>query len=244
VNPEEYAIMFRAEDTHWWYRGLRALLDDRWARHLSGPGPLRVLDIGCGTGAVLEQLQARSWGAGIDVAAEALACCRRRKALRIAQASAQALPFGGGCFDAAVLLDVLYHREVPDPLAPLREVRRVLKPEGVLLLNVPAYQWLYSSHDAAIHTRRRFTRGEVEALMNAASFEVLEASYWNTLLFPAIVLARLVRKQAAGRGSDLVRPPGILGARAGAAALALERRWMRLCPLPFGLSIFAVGRSR
>ncbi len=244
MNPVEYETMFRVEDTHWWYQNLHALLETALQRFLApAANPACLLDIGCGTGAALQRLQPLGTAHGLDISTEAIACCRRRGLDRLCRASALDLPYATGSFDAAVLFDVFCHRQVPDAMLPLREAHRVLRPGGVAIANVPAYQWLYSSHDEAVHTARRFTRKEVLALLREAGFEIAYASHWNTLLFPPIVAVRLARRWLAPAESDLE------GARDGLvnkllnALLGCERRLMQRTPLPFGLSIFVVARK-
>jgi len=243
VRPEEYEIMFRVEDRHWWYSGLRAMLGLFWRRHLRGERP-RVLDVGCGTGATLQALRDVAETAGIDAAPQAIRLCRSRGLGATAAASAEALPCPDGMFDAVVSCDVLCHASIRDKALPLREMNRVLKPGGVLLLNLPAYQWLHSSHDVHVQQDRRFTRGEVASLLERCGFDLLDATYWNTILFPAIAPVRLWRKLAPRPASDLDEErPSRLSPLFG-ACLALERAILRFARLPFGLSVFAVARKR
>ncbi len=240
MNRDEYGRMYAVEDVHWWYRGLRALTWQLWNALPDKPaGPL--LDIGCGTGGTL--IGAPVSGVGADMSPEALRFCRERGQRQLARADASALPFRDASFAGALMLDVLYHRAVVDPAAALLEARRVLKPKGVLIVNVPAYNWLLSSHDAAIHTARRFTRSELRALLATAGFRVERITYWNTLLFPAAAAVRLLRKSAARDTSDLAnyRPGAVTRLLEG--ALGIERSCLRAADLPFGLSVIAIVRS-
>lgn len=243
MNLEEYDIMYRVEQRHWWYTGLRALIRYAWRRHIADPN-LRLLDIGCGTGANLSAFGPLAQSVGIDISPRAIQFCRKRKLEDTAVASAMRLPFKAQSFDAVMSMDVLYHRGVPDKSAFLGEARRVLVPEGVLLLNVPAYQWLYSSHDASVHTDRRFTKGEINSLLDEAGFDVVQASYWNTLLFPPMAALRMWRKLRPSEKSDLEAGSGEGMGSLFRAVLALERGLMRIFPLPFGLSIFVTARVR
>jgi len=242
MNREEYAIMFAVEDRHWWYTGLRAMLDGAWRRHLLTQNPL-VLDAGCGTGATLQWISERSERApaGIDLSADALSFCRKRGIRLIARASMMALPFSEAAFDAVISLDVLYHRDVPDRVRALEACISALKPGGLLILNLPAYGWLYSSHDEAVHTAHRFTRRECVRMLEATGFEIVCITYWNTLLFPAIAMARLWRKVCPSAESDLRLPSAVSGRFFG-TVLRIERFLIQLFPMPFGLSIFAVAR--
>ncbi len=243
MDAREYEILHAVEDRHWWYRGLHRLLGNQWRRYVSSRAPA-VLDVGCGTGGVLYQLHHAGSTVGLDIAPEALRYCRRRTPATLTQGSAVALPFAGETFDVTVLLDVLYHRGVPDKQAPLRECHRVLRRGGVLFLNVPAYQWLYSSHDVGIHTDHRFTRREVKRLLLAADFDIRFLSYWNCLLLPGILPVRMARKWSSHRGSDLRNTGDTPVSKVLGTVLRAERWWLRHGRFPFGLSIFAVARKR
>lgn len=240
MNTEEYACMRAVEDTHWWYRGLHALVSRAVGRHLSSGAP--VVDVGCGTGGMAARLESAYVITGVDLAPEAVAFCRERGMTRVAQADAGQLPLAGEVAEGVLLLDVLYHAGVPDRAAVLREAYRIVRPGGIVVLNVPAYQWLYSSHDVAVHTAHRFTRGEINGLLREVGFEIVQSSYWNSLLLPAIVACRVGRKWLPERGSDLDPHTPDWVNRVLGGLLAFERQVMACCAWPAGLSILVVAR--
>jgi len=242
VTVEEYETMFHVENHHWWYLGLRAMMGQFWRRHVAMDAP-RVLDAGCGTGANLVALERLARPVGIDLAPHALRFCRQRGLTRTAVASTLELPFPSAYFDVVLSTDVIPHEAITDKAAPMREICRVLKPGGVFFINVPAYQWLHSSHDAAVHQDRRFTRCEVLDMLRESGFEPLEATYWNTILFPTAALVRLWRKLRPHEASDLASKPSGLSNRVFGSILALERRIMQAGHLPFGLSVLAAARK-
>jgi len=242
MKPEEYEIMYRVEDRHWWYVGLRGMIQDFWGRHVTQGRP-NALDVGCGTGAVLSAFAHQADATGIDMSLEAIRFCRGRGHTRLAAASAVGLPFAPEGFDVVMMFDVLCHRNIVDKKAPLREIHRILKPQGILLMNLPAYQWLHSSHDVAVHSDHRFTKRAAVRLLKECSFDVIEATYWNTLPFPPILLVRLWRKIAPPRASDLGGGASVLASRFLRGILAIERHLIRLRPMPFGLSIFLAARK-
>jgi SAM-dependent methyltransferase len=243
----EYATMFGAEERHWWYLGLHDQVRQAFARCrglVSGPG--RVLDAGCGTGKILELLgDVRP--VGLDLSATALSLARRRGPFPLVRASAVTLPFAAASFDVAVSLDVLANVP-PDAVGPaFDELFRVLAPGGALILNLVAFQGLYSQHDRAVGVVRRYRAGEVRRLLVRAGFTLDILSYSNTILFPAAALVRLARKRRrAGQVpvSDLAPLPGPVN-----AALAAVRRLENAIivgqgyALPFGLSVFALARK-
>jgi len=239
VEPEAYAAHFALEDRHWWFRSKRALVTTLLRRYgrLAGPG----LDVGCGTGGTLARLAAHGSWTGVDAAPLALALARRRGRLRLVGGSVEALPFPDAAFAACLCLDLLYHRGVGAEARALRECHRVLRPEGLLLVTDSAFAWLRSPHDGAVHGARRYTRRQLVALVVAAGFTPLFASYAYCLVFPAVLAVRLARRARPG-GSDLFPVPGPLNAVLGGLQ-RLERRLLRLAPLPFGSSVVVVARK-
>lgn len=248
MNLEEYGVMYNIEDRHWWYRTLRQLIGLFWTKHVA-PGvtnneTFRVLDAGCGTGANLEMLRTMAKPTGIDFSPEAITFCRRRDLPLTGVASAAQLPFERACFDAVVSFDVLCHRSMPDKTIPLDEIGRVLKKGGWLMMNLPAYQWLMSSHDTAVHTDHRFTLSEVRGLLTGVGFELVDSTYWNTFLFPGILAVRVWRKWFPPQGSDLPTECGGLLNDALAALMRVECAGLSAVRYPFGLSLFVVARKK
>jgi SAM-dependent methyltransferase len=181
--------MDAAEDRMWWYRALHARLCDALTR-TSGS----VLDAGCGTGGFLAILRVRRPDLarfGIEWDANAASRARMKSGAWIARGSINALPFADDSFDAVVSADVLCHSAVDPPVA-LAELKRVLRPGGALVMNVPAYQWLLSAHDRQVHNRRRFTAPETAALLRLAGFVPVCARYWNSLLLPLMIVQRKI----------------------------------------------------
>ncbi len=204
----------------------------------------RILDAGCGTGGLIRRLRASrpDWDwTGVDLSAVACELARQRApGTEIREANVVQLPFAERSFDAIVSADVLYH--VDDDMAALREFLRVLRPGGAVVLNVPAYRWLWSYHDEAVHSRRRYTRGELLAKLETAGFKDTRATYWNTLPLPLIVVRRKLLPAPRG-GSDVRLYPAPVEAVFN-AAMALESAWIRgVGRLPCGTSVLAVARK-
>jgi SAM-dependent methyltransferase len=243
MNPAEYAAMFAVEDRHWWYVGVRREVE-RWLDDLERPpgGKLRVLDAGCGTGGLLANLRTPAWKVGIDAAAEGVRLARSRGLSALVRGSVTTLPFAAESFDAVISIDVLCHSRVEEVQA-LAETLRVLRPGGLLLVQVPAFDFLRGEHDAAVWTKRRYRKDEVVRLLSAAGFSLERAGYRNALLFPAAVLARLAKRGRTdphAARSDVHPVPAPLNAFL-SGVLALERRLGSLFPV--GLSVFGVARK-
>ena len=232
--------MYQVEDDFWWYAGLRNLIRNTILTH-AAPHP-RLLDAGCGTGAVMKYLGDMGDYIGVDYSLSALKFCRQRNLNRIMRSSIMTLPFKSGSFDVVTSIDVLYHQGVADDDEALAELYRVLKPGGILITNLPAYESLRSSHDEAIHTRTRYRRLELTHKFVRAGFRVVKNSYRNTFLFPAALLTRYLRKGDDSRQSDLEELPRSIN-RIFTAILNLENVWLRSYSFPFGLSIYTVAQK-
>lgn len=242
MEPEEYARIHAHERDHFWYRGLHALFAGALARALPD-GPRRLLDAGCGTGGLLATIgirfpQARRFG--FDHANEALRFAVGRAGAPLARASIERVPFHDASFDAVLSADVLYHRGVGDDAAALRELARVTRPGGVVLLNLPAHPDLRGAHDAVIHTGRRYARGDVLRIAAAAGLEVERLCWFNSTLFPFVRWRRNRSRQAPAR-SDVALPAAPLNALL-SGWLRLEAWWTLRGPMPVGLSLFAILR--
>jgi SAM-dependent methyltransferase len=166
------------------------------------------------------------------------ACLRAaaKSAAPIVRGSANALPFADASFDAAIAADLLCHRAV-DPENALAELRRVLRPRGRLIINMPAYRWLFSVHDQRVHNVRRQTAHELAAMLVHAGFEQVRARYWNSLLLPFMAAQRKLLARN-GTVSDVALFPPWLD-RMLHAMTEFERRLP--CALPAGGSVLATA---
>ena len=241
MQSAEYEIMFCVEETHWWYRALHQLIFDSLERELPNWREKTILDAGCGTGVILKQLGNADKNVGVDIAAEAISLCQRRGLTNVRQADIAALPFDDASFDAVICSSVVYHQWVADVTSAMRELGRVLRPDGLLFVNVPAFRFLHSAHDEAVMTARRFTKKEIRSLLVANGFTIRRLTYWTTLLFPLAVLARTLGGSKMGR--DFESAETSLMHRFFAKIMTLELSLLRSVSFPFGVALFAVARK-
>jgi ubiquinone/menaquinone biosynthesis C-methylase UbiE len=244
MEKNEYTTMAAVELQHWWYGGMRAINAALLKRVVADGRHLRILDAGCGTGGDALFLQRYGTVVGLDIATEALALAQQRIPGYLVRGSVVQLPFADQSFDLVTSFDVLYHRAVIDEQQALAEVRRVLRHDGWLLIRLPAYEWLRSQHDRQVHTRHRYTAGEVRRLLETNGFVIEHLTYALTILFPLSATVRLLERILPAQKQESAmalpsRPVNTLlrlPMMAEAAYLAYGGR------LPFGLSVVCLAR--
>lgn len=230
------AVHIEEDREHWWFRGRLAVLLAVLRRVLPPP-PVRLLELGCGTGNVLAALAEFGPGVGIEPN-PALRTVARAHGLDVRDGR---LPgdLDVEPVDVVLLLDVLEHLE--DELGSLETARNTLRPGGRLVVTVPAYRWLWSSHDVVLGHQRRYTARELARVVGRAGFVIDRVSYFNTLLFAGIALVRAVRRLSGRAGHDLTRPRPAVN-RVLQAIFAFERHLVPVVDLPFGASLLLIGR--
>lgn len=244
MEKKEYEILFELEDDYWWYKELRGLVSSVIDKTFPDKDGIRLLDAGCGTGGLLAHIDIHNVY-GFDISEESIKFCKIRKLRNILRASVSNIPFSSSSFDLVISLDVLYHLGVKNDSTVLREFYRVLAKGGVLLINLPAYNFLKSTHDIAIHTRQRYIRQDLKRKIENAGFKIVKLTYRNTILFPLILAIRLFErlslKNEKAAHSDLKRMPDQLNNLL-TYFLSMENRLIVSgLNFPFGLSLFCVA---
>jgi ubiquinone/menaquinone biosynthesis C-methylase UbiE len=242
MEEAEYHKLAAVEDRMWYFRSLHRYVH-RLLRRRLGAGPCDVLDAGCGAGGLIRHLQQwdPAWRiTGIDRSPVACGLARARCRASIVEGSVTALPMDAAAFDAIISADVLY--ELDEPAAALREFHRCLRPAGWIVVNVPAYRWLWSYHDVAVHTKHRFVRREIARLLAAAGFGVEFNTHWNALTLPLIGARRKLFART-GDTSDVKQYPAPVEVML-RGVMSVEHAWIRLGGRwAWGSSILAVGRK-
>ena len=243
MKEHTYPIMFRVEQSHWWYIGRRKILAgfvEDICRRVTDRRP-RILDVGCGTGANLLMLSEYGDAEGVDISEDALAFCRERGLEKVRLGAAEKLPYADGTFDLVTALDVVEHMD--DDLAGLREMRRVLRPGGRVLLFVPTFMFLWGVQDDVSNHRRRYRLPDLRHVLEKAGFEIERTTYANITFFLPILLMRKLMRVAgitAASENNINVPAlnGVLGRVLGAESFVL-----RHMNLPFGVSGLCVAKS-
>ncbi|WKZ32469.1 MAG: class I SAM-dependent methyltransferase [Thermodesulfobacteriota bacterium] len=246
---EEYVYkdLYEMEDTYWWFRGQREVLSSLFGKLgiSSGTGARKkILDMGCGTGRMLESLAEIGDAYGIDFSPTAIDFCRERNLRKIVRGTGEVLPFADRTFDIVTALGVLCHRGIRDDGATLKELARTIKSGGYLVLSEPAFMFVYGPHDEAQHCRKRYTAGEMKKLTEACGLRVEKLTYFNFFLFPVFVAHRL-RKRWSGieSESDVQRISPLLNSLL-CILLRLEAGIIGgLTSLPLGSSVVCIARK-
>jgi len=246
MDLQEYSIMFHVENTHWWYAGMEKITRAFLKKMDVSASTRSVLDAGCGTGSGMSTYLA-DYGSvvGVDISPIALEFCRKRGLASLALASVTEIPFPAESFDLVTSFDVLYEQAVPSDTVAINEFFRVLRPNGYILLRLPAYDWLRGQHDVNIHTARRYTISKVKKLFSESGFDLLHISYANTLLFPLALAKRLLERifPPTSPSSDLSVDIGVFNGIF-KKILSSEAPFAANIGLPFGLSVIALGKKQ
>ncbi len=239
MKTEEYERMFNLEDHYWWFVGRHRLVEGYIRAEFGNRSDLTILDLGCGTGAMSKILT--RWGTVIssDYSDCALNFCRRRGNLHLCAADAARAPFQSSRFDLIIALDILEH--LPDDAAALKEIARLLKPNGVLMATVPAYSKLWSGHDVALMHYRRYCASEVRKRVIEAGLTVEKLTYTMTILFPLVWFFRRLLGRKGPPRATLVMAPRLLNNLL-TGLLAVENAATHWVTLPFGVTVFCVAR--
>jgi ubiquinone/menaquinone biosynthesis C-methylase UbiE len=251
-----YEEWFELETYHWWFVGRRILFIRLLEQALvMGASELktglRMVDMGCGTGVMLDSLSRFGEVIGVDVSRTALSFCRERKPYVLCQAPMDHLPFRSGRIDLLTAFDVLEHGE--DDQAMLREAYRVCAPGGLAMFSVPAYHFMWGDHDVAAHHYRRYSSEEIRKIVERAGFHIRRMTYLNSFLFPLSVVFRhsknvlvnalrrmgiSVRSRSDFRSTGLPLMNPIL-----LKIFRAESLLLRQTNLPFGLTICCIAQK-
>lgn len=247
MERKEYKRLKDREQFFWWNVGRRAILREALGRHIKSHDA-NILDVGCGPGGNILFLKEFGKVTGIDSSDEALSFARAQGFHKIVKGDSEELPFPDEAFDIVSILDVLEH--IDDDKKALDEIFRALKRNGVLLLTVPAYAWMWSDHDEALHHKRRYGHKELRGKILNAGFSIEEMSYF---VIPAIPFRALKLcfeklqglfnkdKKKILKTDDVILPPFLNSFFI--AWLAVERYVMRIFPIPCGSSLLVVAKK-
>jgi len=243
MDQDFYREYSRIEDTHWWFRGRRAIFS-RVLGEIQHDAERRILDIGFGTGAMLGFLSSYGKVVGMDMSAEAVRFARTRTSQPMLLGDIGAIPVRSQSVDLVTAFDIVEH--VDDDAAALRELARVCRPNGRIFLTVPAFQFLWGRQDTISHHRRRYTRRQLATAVEAAGFRILRINYFNTILFPVVAAIRIARHLRSDPERDAhsdftMTKPGLVNDVL-ARVLSAEAVLVTRLRLPAGVSLLCLAQ--
>jgi SAM-dependent methyltransferase len=233
------------EQSYWWFIGRRKIVSQKLQKYADDKGRKMLADLGCGSGANLMLFSEFFDVVGVDVSYNRLLYCKEKGLRNLIQSDVCLLPFKDGVLDVVAALDIIEHIENDEHL--LSSIQRMLKHEGVLILTVPAYQFLLSPYADAGH-KRRYSKRELRKRIEKGGYKILEIGYFNSMLFPLMMIERFYQKFILKKGKPfdvvLKRLPGWLNKtftvifKCEAAIIAHGLN------MPFGGSIYALCQKR
>lgn len=244
MEHEHQQRYYELGKTYWWLAGKYRILADVVARSFKPKSPrAMVLDLGCGPGNLLDFLRPHGEPFGSDFSTDALRFCRGRGYGRIFRADFHTLPIRSESFDLVTAIDVLEH--LADDRKAIVELHRIMRPGGLLIVSVPAFQFLWGDHDTIYGHHRRYTTGEVRERLEAAGFQMKKLSYFEPLFLAPLYVFRNLKKLFVKGGEiadrdDFIRLPGALNSLL-CSFIAAERFPLRFMSFPFGVTILAVA---
>jgi SAM-dependent methyltransferase len=243
MEQSEYGIMFKLENEFWWYRGLHKLVEYYIKRAKKTKSTITLFDAGCGTGRMLEIAKKYATVSGIDFSEDAVAFCRERNLENVTQDDLNIWECRPEIYDIICSLDVLYHKDILNQNEIVDKFAYALKPGGMLILNLPAFQCIYRNHDRAVHTARRYEKRDLEKLLKKSGFKVIFNNYRLPPLFLIVLIKRLFEKtHEESKTSDLsLKINPVINFILYSYNLLENCMHVLKIPMPFGTSVFTVA---
>jgi SAM-dependent methyltransferase len=235
-----YQDLYELEEKHWWHIAKREVCLKLILKYLAVKEP-KILDIGCGTGKNIGFFGQIGLTWGIDSSPEAIRFCKKRGVKNIKSGTGNATGFGSSTFDLVTLLDVLEHT---DEDKTLKEINRILKPNGLLVITVPAFPWLWSKWDQVLRHRKRYTQKSLISILLKNNLKVLKSSYLYSFLILPVIIIRSVKSLLFRSNypsdfklsSPLINSIGIFFSR-------IEASIIPIFGIPFGTSLICVAQK-
>ena len=235
-----YQKFYEVDRNHFWKISRRRLILEWLQRYAPDKKDLKILDIGGACSIVSNDMRRLGNVTVIEPDSETVKLAQELFNIDIRNGSLPNDISADRLYDVVTLLDVLEH--IDDDTEAITSVWKLLRPGGIFLCTVPAFPELWSSHDVALHHKRRYHYRGLLNLLRTAGFEIKRFSYYTSALFPITVIHRLARKavppKKPGAYSASI-PPACINSLL-CAIMSIERLVLRYADLPFGSSLIAI----
>lgn len=243
MQTSEYKNIYINESSHFYYVGYHLMLMSLLERFLARKNGLKILDAGCGPGLFSKKLEKYGHVTALDASNEALRYAKKR-GLKTVKAEITCLPFKNNTFDLVVSLDVLCHRSIKNDADVLREFNRVLKPQGILILKLPAFSWLMNSHDRLVYTKRRYTSKQLLAKLTTSGFNLQFSTYIASFLLLPVLIKSFLEFLAETKPKSSVERVWPPLNKLLICLFLLETYLIKYTSLPFGISVVTVSYKK
>jgi len=243
LQDKEIIQLSEFEDDYWWNKGRREILCDLIYEQINNAKNLEILDVGCGPGGTSTAFLQFGNVTGTDFSSLALKFAKNKGLTNVVRSSSTSIPFRSEKFDIITVLDVIEH--VQDDKSVLKEIWRLLKPNGLIVVTVPAFQFLWSQHDVASSHVRRYNKATITKVLKDSQFKIIRSSYFVSFLFPFVATYRLLTKYRIKKENtkgDLVKFPQPIN-NFFEKIMLLEKKLLKKTNLPFGLSIVCIAKK-
>ena len=233
------------ENEHWWFISRRSIIS-KFIKSLNINKGGYILEIGCGTGGNLNMLAKFGNVVGMEINEGAKKYAEEvhenKYEIRLGSSPHNITFKDVGKFEMCCLFDVLEHIE--EDVLSLKYIKRMMKPEGIILITVPAYPWLFGPHDMALEHKRRYTKAELINKANEAGLEAIRYSHFNTILFPIVLVRRIIEKLRMDNKEIVMDRPNKLTNYILKLIFGFEQEILKKYNLPYGASIIAAFKIK
>ena len=236
-----YDSLYRSQDNGWWFVGQRRIVFSILDKYIKRKN-LEILDAGCGSGSILKHIKKYGKVTGLDISDKALNYCKINN-MKLIKGDVKNLKFKENSFDLVFCMDVLQDPRVNDTVA-LKEIYRILKKDGLLILNLPAFEFLKSTHDIIGNIKHRYNKPEVKDKLEKANFKIKRLTYWNMTLFPFVAIIRWKKRFIKNKDIKMdTEPTNFLANKLLIYILNIESHILKKFNLPYGTSVLSIAKK-